>query len=335
MIKWTDKIGPTVLGRVRFDTDMFGIELEYEHMEHNYPIMTWWTCEHDPSLRNNGVEFVSSPLAIDEIPNALDEVGTSVLKYDLDPSWRCGLHTHMNVTHWSWRELVQHAVLYALVEPYIFANFAPGREANHFCVPFSVNTRLVDNISSDSVLLRAGRATKQTLTMLTCNKYSALNYKPIAQHGTIEFRHMPSTADMAKVQEWCDMLYQLAVLAREYDSPEQIVTEYEDMGIFGMLEKLGLHTCDIDPDDTEDAYIAAALCVGHDPVRWQDLNWNFPIQGHDADMAIIDELADLPEEAFAQARPGQFINVNFAEIERRELQRLEMDRIQAILEGDE
>lgn len=274
MIKWTDRIGPSVNGRVRFDHMRYGIELEFERMFDEYPILDHWVLERDASLRNNGVEFISSPLSAEELQESLAEAQEHIERYDLEASWRCGVHTHLNVAYWEWRQLFQHAVLYTLVEPYLFAGWAPGRETSHFCVPMSQNTRLIDAMSADATRLRAGRATRQNLGVLQCSKYAAVNYKPISTQGTIEFRHMPATEDMGRVLHWCDMLGRIVEASHEYDSPEQIITEYEDLGIQGILDRTGLHTCVIDMLDDEDAYIAACLMAGHEPIKWQDLEWN-------------------------------------------------------------
>ena len=277
MIKWDQHIFASVGLRVKYPELRFGIELEFERMREEYPRgLVHWRCERDPSLRNNGVEFISKPLVLDELDPALHEAQQCVNMFDLDPSWRCGLHTHVNVSYWTWKQLIQHAVLYALVEPYIFAEFAPGRESSHFCVPLWGNTRLIDNIADDAVRLRAGRVRDRDLNMAQCCKYSALNYKPIFLQGTIEFRHMPATANMNRVREWCDMLQRLVDVSHSYGSPEEIVQEFEDIGIEDILTKLGLHTCDVPEEDVDDAYIAACMLGGYDPAKWQDLRWDMP-----------------------------------------------------------
>ena len=310
MIKWDQQIGPSLGTRVRFDALRYGIELEFERMLEEYPDLDFWHLERDASLRNNGVEFISVPLLPDDLGEALDEAQERIERYELDASWRCGLHTHINVAYWTWKQLLTHAVLYTLVEPYLFAEWAPGRETSHFCVPMGANTRLIDGIAQDAIALRAGRGVRQTLNMLSCSKYSAVNYKPILEHGTIEFRHMPSTLDMGRVMHWCDMLGQMVDAAFEYGSPEQVITEYEDLGIEPLLNRIGLHTCDIVPEDEEDGYIAACMMVGHDPQRWQDLQWEPP---GEIEVQVWDEFV----------------------VQQENMARDDMERLMEILEGDE
>lgn len=304
MKHWDQQIGPSVGVRVRYPEIRLGIELEYERMHDAYPVLNYWHLERDNSLRNNGVEFISNPLAEGDIHEALREAQQNITHYGLEASWRCGGHTHVNVAYWTWQQLFQFSIVYALVEPYLFHEWAPGRWGNHFCVPMSQNNRLVDGMAQDAQLLRAGRG--NMLNLLACNKYSALNYKPITQHGTVELRHLPGTTNMDRIQRWCDFLLQLVRVAHEYDSPEQIITEYEDLGVDEMLERVGLHTCDVDPDDVEDGYITACMLVGYEPRKWQDLHWEFP---------------DIPVAAMEEAA--------------QHFEQIDMDRIRAMLEGDE
>jgi hypothetical protein len=249
----------------------FGIELEFEQMYDDYPVLDYWSCERDTSLRDGGVEYISEPLPYAEVAEALDEAMLSAEEYGLNASWRCGGHVHVNASYWTWEQLLNFAVLSTLVEPYLFKYFADGREKNHFCVPTWANTALIDGIAQDAVKLRAGRGGMPQI--LECSKYSAINYKPLGLLGTVEFRHLPATMDAAFVQHWIESLYSIVNAAHAYKLPENIIADYEDNGINRLLESLGLHTCEVDPLDAEDAYIAATTMCGYDPVKWQDLSW--------------------------------------------------------------
>jgi hypothetical protein len=46
-----------------------------------------------------------------------------------------------------------------------------------------------------------------------------------------------------------------------------------------MITELGLHTCEVPEDVSEDAYIAANMIVGHDPRHWRDIDWKAPDMG--------------------------------------------------------
>jgi hypothetical protein len=273
---------------MRYPELRLGIELEYERYHGDFPELAWWRCERDASLRNGGVEYISNPLLPEDLDEALDEVQESIEDNQLEASWRCGGHTHVNAMYWTFKELLTYTTLYALVEPYIFGNFAPGRESNHFCVPLWSNHQLIDRLAHDAVKLRAKKGMAHSLQLLGCNKYSALNFKPLKVLGTIEFRHIPSTTNMAAIQNWCAFLMRSVAYAKTFSDPESVVAAYEDNGIENMLENLGLHTCEIDRDTTKDAYIAANMVIGHDPRKWQDLDWTMP-----EPLVWRDELRDI------------------------------------------
>lgn len=275
MIQWTDNIGLSLAGRTKYKGLRYGIELEFEEFHDDYPDLDYWVCERDPSLRRGGIEYISNPLGQAQIVPALDEVAESIDEHALVASWRCGVHVHLNVSDWTFKELIQFTVLYALCEPFIFGNFAPGRETSHFCVPVTQNTKLIDGIANDAVELRAGTAVREQLGLLACSKYSALNFKPMSNLHTIEFRHLEGTVDMGQVQQWCGLLEKLREQSLLFEGPEDIVMEFEDLGVNALLERLGLHTCEVSAEDAEDAYIAACAMCGHDPVRWQELEWEF------------------------------------------------------------
>jgi len=85
-------------------------------------------------------------------------------------------------------------------------------------------------------------------------------------------------------------------MAHAYDTPEAIITEYEDLGPLALLERLDLHTCEPDALDIEDALIAATLMCGHDPMKWQDLRWEMPEAQVVQDIARL--YAEIDEDEF-------------------------------------
>jgi len=285
--------------RIRFNGLRFGIELEVERYRDAYDELGFWTLERDTSLRDDGAEYVSHPLQPDAVPHALLEAKQSMTEHNVRATWRCGVHVHINVQYWTWGQLLQFAVLSTLVEPYLFEKFAEGRETSHFCVPTWANTRLVDAITADATSLRAGIRDYARLTLLNCSKYASINYKPIQGMGTVELRHLPGTTDTNKVQKFVEFLEVLVNMAHAYDTPEAIITEYEDLGPLALLERLDLHTCEPDALDIEDALIAATLMCGHDPMKWQDLRWEMPeaqvVRINGLQIDDLDEFYDILE----------------------------------------
>ena len=274
-MRWHDIIKESLGHGVRYPEPRVGIELEFEGFGDNvYPELIYWTVVGDNSLRNGGVEFVSNPLLFEEVPPALAEVKAFIKMHDLQATARCGVHTHLNVGYWTWAELWCLSTMYLLLEPTIFKTFAPGRETNHFCVPFFADTVLAEWLATDAKKLRGNRLQHwDELCLLRCPKYTALNFAPLRPNGTVEFRQLLGTTDMADVQKWCDFLYKLQEKAKSNHDPNEVIAWYEDFGLEALCDELGLHTCEVDPLDQEDAEDSANLICGYEPLKWQDLNW--------------------------------------------------------------
>lgn len=139
----------------------YGLELEYENarihdLNFDTTPLTRWSLEPDASLRNNGIEFVSRPTAMNVMSVAVDQMIAAATSIGATPTSRCGLHVHANMSDKTFKEVFTHAVLYSLLEPIIFAEFANGRQESHFCVPTYCNSVLVENMYTDMQKLRRG-----------------------------------------------------------------------------------------------------------------------------------------------------------------------------------
>lgn len=139
----------------------YGIELEYENahkdkLDLDKTPLTLWKVEKDDSLRNNGIEFVSRPTTFDKLGLTLDQGIAAAKSIGCTPTVRCGLHVHVNMTDRTFRDLFNLSVLYTLLEPVLFAEYADGRQENHFCVPTYNNTVLVEHMYNDIQRLRRG-----------------------------------------------------------------------------------------------------------------------------------------------------------------------------------
>lgn len=138
----------------------YGLELEYEGAKlDRLPTgndLTRWKVTKDDSLRNNGIEFISRPIGMARLPDYMSQLDNAVKKISCEANIRCGLHVHVNMTHRNFGELYNAIVLYTLLEPRIFREFAPGREISHFCVPLFSNTVLTEWLYNDVQSLRNG-----------------------------------------------------------------------------------------------------------------------------------------------------------------------------------
>ena len=224
-VDWDTSVGLS-MGRARYITPRVGIELEYEGVDlaRTSKVKKWRQVK-DYSLRNGGTEWVSSPLQAADIAPAVRECLDMAVRAGAQATIRCGVHVHVNVGFMTWRELYQFIALYTILEPYLFYEYAKGREISHFCVPTWTNTALIECMYRDGQLLRNGIlipgakdntdwarasdymrgggltanetefAKKPPLTMLRTPKYCTLNLQAIKKFGTVELRQAPGSTD--------------------------------------------------------------------------------------------------------------------------------------------
>jgi hypothetical protein len=114
----------------------------------------------------------------------------------------------------------------------------------------------------------------QPLRFFKVPKYAALNYSALPKFGTLEYRQHPATLNRLELIEWVLLLDRIHQYAGEFSDPLDIIQLYEADGLVELCDRVGLkYTKDIDPFDLEDAADAATMMAGHQPVDWNDLNW--------------------------------------------------------------
>jgi hypothetical protein len=286
------------LGKKGYVSPRVGLELEYEKCK---PVIETglsnkWYTEIDHSLRAGGLEFISVPLKPLDMAPAVRNMLVAANKMKAKVTLRCGLHVHVNVTHMTWAQLFQFTTYYTLLEPYLFNEFAPGRETSHFCVPTWTNTALTEYMYNDGQLLRQGIRIPETkrgnnwakaamhlggagghrskLIMMNTPKYAALNMSALKKFGTLEFRQAPSSLDATFILKWARLLLRIQQRSMTYGDAMEIVEEYDKSGILTLCEKVGFYPAGlVDELDQEDAADAATIMAGHVPVNWKQLEW--------------------------------------------------------------
>jgi hypothetical protein len=290
----------TYLGDVlpvqKFKGEYIGIELEYENA-HMYDVVTaptLWKFETDHSLRDGGIEFISTPIKPSQFDLAFGEATAALSQCKGVVNKRCGLHIHLNVSDLTLRQIWQVATYYTILEPFIFHEYARGREDSHFCVPTWANMNLQKMFYEDATKLYRGALPANRggmiieppptsmaqykkvlpLSLLDNPKYSAMNFTCLPVLGTIEFRQHRSTTDMMDVRRWATFLLGIRKAALQYDNAEEIVEQYEQDGFFTLCEKVGIQQSpDVNPEALSDAVDAATMMVGHKPTDHTTLNW--------------------------------------------------------------
>jgi hypothetical protein len=199
-------------------TAKVGIEVEFEQWSRNSPNEWWEQHPDEHSVRNGGTEFVTRGNGVcgQEIVEAVEEICTLAKK----DRWsegipRAAIHIHLDVTDLDLdkNELTTLISNYLLVEHMFFGYAGDWRADTGFCVPFykgqsdfSILGRLLHSKLNKEEFKRYAAAG---------SKYQALNVNPLVRFGTLEFRHLPTTFDTARIFEWINLILSLKKSAHD------------------------------------------------------------------------------------------------------------------------
>jgi hypothetical protein len=176
-----------------------GIEVEVENHQWERQPKGLWVVKGDGSLRNNGAEWITNPVAARWAPQALEDLlGGTCLTKDCCFSPRTSIHVHYNVQQMSTAQVTDVVLLYTALEPLFYKFTGRGRIKNIYCVPL-MDTTLITGMNYNNL----------SNTIESWSKYTGLNLLPIRELGTIEARHMHGTFDHKKVVTWIRMWIKL------------------------------------------------------------------------------------------------------------------------------
>lgn len=227
-----------VFGHDPVTPDSFGYEIELENVvgtrDEQYMIAQQGLFHdtEDGSLRNNGREFVSQPLAF-----PTDEGYGTIIRAikrafpHAEATGRCGLHIHMNVRDLTTKQLARLLVLYCMVESIIFKHTGE-RDCSHFCVPW------MDSENAKAAMTLYNTNEHMVVDYIhAAHKYAALNIKPVRTLGTVESRHMPASVwDTNVPLQMTKVLLNLKNLARRDLSDAQFRQEIWDINTVSNYE---------------------------------------------------------------------------------------------------
>jgi hypothetical protein len=174
-----------------------GIEVEAENLQvWHQQASPYWRMTEDGSLRNNGREFVSIPIKAFRVENALRTLFDTQINQDIDFSDRTSIHIHMNVRTMTLEQLKTMILLYLVFEKTLFRYVHPDRYNSIFCVPLN-ETSFGDNLF---------HIFHSDILSVNWSKYTALNLCPIFEKGTIEFRQLHGTKNVAEIVNWVNLI---------------------------------------------------------------------------------------------------------------------------------
>lgn len=191
------------------DSDQeIGIEVEVENHAINKHPTSLWMNKGDGSLRNNGVEWITMPVAARWAPHALKDLLGESLNQDCCFSPRTSIHVHFNMQKFDTAQVIDVVLLYTALEPLFFKYTGRGRIKNIYCVPL-MDTSLITGMNSSTL----GHIIDGW------SKYTGLNILPLRELGTIEARHMHGTFDHRKVVIWIRLWIKLMEYCRKQGTP--------------------------------------------------------------------------------------------------------------------
>jgi hypothetical protein len=263
------------LARPADPTLIYGVELEIEGLG-NFGDLTdlcvaGVTYHADGSLRNNGAEYVTAPMRYHELEHTLTNFFNKNKLTEKNYSERCSVHVHTNVSDMTWEQFQTLVLIYQVFEKCLFGFIGNERERNIFCVPLydTILTRKV--LSSPTALINGSKAWE---------KYTALNFLPVWTQGSIEFRHMTGTCNMAYILTWCQIIGKMFAFAKKHTYEEiktffltlNTTSLYAD-GVYRVFEEYAIYLTQVADfhQRVEDGVLAAKYAIGCLPARKKTL----------------------------------------------------------------
>ena len=192
-----------------------GLECEIEGIRaHNRAEAIGFHVTNDGSLRNNGYEYISQPLIPETAIAAFRALhGTIDCRPDIKFSNRTSIHVHANCMNLESATIRNIVLWYALYEELFFLMCDPDRRNNIHCVALT-----------ETYLPSLYHHTLGNLVS-RWHKYTALNLKPLAKYGTIEFRHMQGHDDPELLRQWLSAITGLFDLGKSVKITQDTFTE--------------------------------------------------------------------------------------------------------------
>lgn len=194
-----------------------GVEVEIEGFDGSRNVLTKWESHEDGSLRR-GREFTTRGGLVGE--ELIQEIET-ITKYCKEKKFsegypRAGIHLHVDMTDMndgSDTQMLHMLMAYMLFEDAVFGFAGEWRKACGFCEPWLVSQTGLKPLAK--LLMNWSTAPAETIGSL--EKYQAVNFLPLFAYGTVEFRHLPTTFDSARIITWINICLAFKRWGKEID----------------------------------------------------------------------------------------------------------------------
>ena len=184
---------PTFFNMPAYDNPI-GIEIELEDFIPPKVKPVYWYREQDGSLKREGMEYISYPLARTNIDYALHEA--EIFSNGCSFGHRTSVHVHCNVGHCTTHQLAVLVAFYSMLEGCFYELVDPVRSGNTFCYPILGTKPALE-------WYKGGMDNENT------TKYCALNIAPVKTQLSVEFRHMHGTSDSKTLRRWVQLCAKL------------------------------------------------------------------------------------------------------------------------------
>lgn len=242
---------PTRSSKLALPFAKVGVEVEVENCSPTkmpVEVLDLWDMHEDRSLRNRGMEFTTKGGMVGTaLIDCVDTLCDGLVKAKCSIGYpRAGIHLHIDVTDLNDEhphQLANLVVAYMMFEKALFGWAGDWREGCGFCDPLTDSTKDYPDIAK---LLYSWGDDRIALNPDRFSKYQAINFLPLARFGTLEFRHLPTTFDKARILKWINLCLSFKAYALNVEmSP---IEYYKRQGLTGLMTAVfGEHSADIAP----------------------------------------------------------------------------------------
>lgn len=234
-----------------------GIEIELENISSSDLNTEYWRSITDGSLRNSGREFVfNGPHGGTDLFLACVELDTFLSRQSPDGSWRCSTHVHVDVRDLTSEQLKNVLLTYLVYEKLLFRLSGFQRYTNNFCSAFGFAQHQL------SILAQNWTQEGEQFFHYVANswdKYSALNLRPLANFGSIEFRLSAAEWRKGKLIRLANRFLSLRDFGAAWNgTQEELINHLASINPRDVMKK-GIPPKDLPPSWAEDISVGVKL----------------------------------------------------------------------------
>lgn len=251
-----------------------GIEIELENVTNASLNTEYWRSISDGSLRNNGREFVfNGPKGGRDLFLACVELDTFLSRQQVDGNWRCSTHVHVNMRMATVRQLKNTIIGALIYEKLLFRLSGFHRYSNNFCAAFGFAQHQL------AILAAAWDMEDSDFLNYVCtswDKYSALNLRPLASYGSIEFRSSAAEWRKGRLVRLANRFLALRDFCCEWQgSHEELIGHLASVNPRDIMKK-GIVPKDLPEDWMEDVSVGVKLA--HDLLMYTSVSTEPPVR---------------------------------------------------------